>query len=115
MQIDHVSTIVIRNKLNLFTRLMRNKHTSELILSLLQDELKYPSFVTDIYNITMQLDIDFYKLLINKKYPKIYSYYDEIPEEHENNLFECFHFWNISNGRKRFASIMEEKIPNRNN
>ena len=71
MQIDHVSTIVIRNKLNLFTRLMRNKHTSEVILSLLQDELKYPSFVTDIYNITMQLDIDFYELLINKKYPKI--------------------------------------------
>ena len=115
MQIDHVSTIVIRNKLNLFTRLMRNKHTSEVILSILQDELKYPSFVTDIYNITMQLDIDFYELLINKKYPKIYSYYDEIPEKHEINLYECFHFWNISNGRKRFVSIMEERIPNRNN
>ena len=39
MQIDHVSTIVIRNKLNLFTRLMRNKHTSEVILSLLQISL----------------------------------------------------------------------------
>ena len=64
----------------------------------------------------MQLDIDLYELLIKKKYPKIYSYYDdEIPEDHENNLFECFHLWNISNGRKRFASIMEERIPNRNN
>ena len=93
---------------------MRNKHTSEIVLSILQENLKYPSFVTDIYNITIQLDIDFYELLINKKYPKIYSYYDEIPEENENNLNECLKFWNIRNQRKRFANIMEERIPNRN-
>ena len=86
LQIDHVSTVIIRNKLNLFTRLLRNKQTSETILSILQEDLKYPSYVTDIYKITTKLNIDFYDLLVNKKYPNIYSYYDEVPEEKANIL-----------------------------
>ena len=111
LQIDHISTVIIRNKLNLFTRLLRNKQTSQTILSILQENLKYPSYITDIYKVTAKLNIDFYDLLVNKKYPKIYSYYDEVPEEKANILIECLNFWNIGGQRKRFAEIMEERIP----
>ena len=42
-----------------------------------------------------KLGINFYELLINRKYPKLYSCHDTISEDIKYELTECTTFWNV--------------------
>ena len=111
LDIHHISTLIIKNKLNLFTRLTKNNEIREIILSIIQEKISYPSFTFDIFKTCTKLGINFYELLINRKYPKLYSYHDTIPEDIKYELTECITFWNIPQKRLLFKILLEENIP----
>ena len=49
LNIEHISSIIITNKLNLLTRLLNNKKTGNIILQMLE-KANYLCFITDIHN-----------------------------------------------------------------
>lgn len=60
---------------------MENASIREVILSIVQDKIPYPSFIGDILKLVNTYGIDFYDLLINYRYPKLVSAHPDIPEE----------------------------------
>ena len=60
---------------------MENASIREIILSIVQDKIPYQSFIGDIYSLSYEYGIDFYELMINCKYPKLYSRHQVIPEK----------------------------------
>ena len=65
--VDHISVILTRNKLNLFVRLMNNPSTSNIILCQLEHGIKRDTFVTNINELCQKHYIDFYDLLVQNK------------------------------------------------
>ena len=57
--VDHISVILTRNKLNLFVRLMNNPSTSNIILCQLEHGIKRDTFVSSINELCRKHDIDF--------------------------------------------------------
>ena len=109
LDIDHLSTIITRNKLNLCCRLMKNTSTRKILLSTMENNT-HPCFSRDINAITEKLNSNLYDIIINLRYPNIYSYHEVIPEYTLNTLLECINFWNLKIMRSRFKSILEERV-----
>ena len=110
-EVDHVSTTIIKNKVKLFTRLLQNTDIREVILSIVQDEIPYPSFVQSVVNMSREFDFSFFNLLINNMYPKLVSYHEPTPEVIKSVLKECTRFWEMKDARMLFSSILEENVP----
>ena len=61
LQIDHISTIIIRNKLNLCCRLLKNNFTRQIIFNMMEKKIEFESkFINNIIHITAEIDFDFY-------------------------------------------------------
>ena len=109
LDVDHVSTLLIRNKLNLCCRLMNNPVTRKIILSSMELN-DYPSFMRDMYNITNSLKINIYDIIIHGKYPQIFSYHQVIPSEKLDMLLPCINLWKLKSMRTQFKYILEERV-----
>ena len=110
LNIEHISSIIITNKLNLLTRL-NNKKTGNIILQMLE-KANYSCFITDIHNITSNLDRP-YQNDHYRKYPKVHAVFEPIEERVLQELTECLSMWNIQENRTRFTNILEEYVWNR--
>ena len=111
LNIDHLSTIIIRNKLKFLTRLLNNKKTANIILRMLEN-IKYPNFITDIHNITSKLGIDFIRMIISRTCPAIQTTFENIDEAIHQELIGCLNMWNLQEYRTRFTNILEERVWN---
>ena len=109
--VDHISTILIRNKLKRFTRLLHSNITQEILLQMLENKIQYPSFIIDITKISNHLGINFHVIFILRKSPRIDAVFDELDESICRDLTECVQFWNIDSMRKTFVDILEANIP----
>ena len=110
LRIEHVSTSIINNKLQFFTRLLSNPKTADILLSMFQFA-KYECFTTDISKIAQKLDINLYDVIVSRKCEKVRSIYDNIQPVVKNELIYCLSNWNISQERRQFFAIMEEFVP----
>ena len=88
--IDHISTIIHNNKINLLSRLMCNESTRGVVLSTLQSPVLYQSTVHDCCKIAHDHGLHI------------------IPEKEE--LQVCLRFWSVGEQRKRFKALMEDRI-----
>ena len=104
--IDNISTTLIQNKLNFFSRLMGNSYARMLILRILQEQ-SYPSYIHQIVKLTDQLGIDFMSLMILRKSHKLVSCHEDIPPEKEHILGDCIQFWQDKDKRIQFKLILE--------
>ena len=109
--IDNVSTVVLRNKLNLFVRLMNNPVTSKLILSQLQHQTYENSLIYEILQICQDYNIDFFQLLLSSKKQIINETFQDIPPNILDQLNTAICFWHVKEQREIFRNIMEENIP----
>ena len=91
-------------------RLVKNTDIREVILSIVQDKIPYPSFVRSIVDISREFGFIFFSLLINNVYPKLMSYHDPISEFTKSVLEECTLYWNMKEARMLFSSILEENV-----
>jgi len=113
LNIPKASDTVEQNKLNLFIRLLRNNCTQNIILTQLATSLTTNSFVQEILDICSNLNINFYKLLIEKKLPKYTFHYEQLPNEKLQKLLEIFELWRLPEKRQEFIEIMQDNIPDR--
>ena len=111
LNIEHISTVIIKNKLNLLIRLLHNKKTANIILQMLVNA-KYKCFITDANNITSKLGINLMEMVVSRKYPKVEAIFEPIEEAVEQELVAYLNTWNIQESRTRFKSILEERIRN---
>jgi len=109
--IDHISVTIIRNKLNLFTRLISNENTRSIILSQLENLIQINSFVCEVFDYCEKFKIDFYDLLIHTEKVKIYCIHDELPIDVYNTLSLAIDFWHVKDQRQIFKTMLEESIP----
>ena len=110
LNIKHVSTIIMKNKLNLLTRLLHNEKTADILLQSLNET--YQTFAIDSHNIATKLGLDFLSLIISKKCPIISNPLDNptIDDATYNDLMLCINSWNIKESRIHFTSILEEHV-----
>ena len=78
---------------------------------MLEQNINYSSFVTDVSKISNHLGIDFYEILVTRKAPQIDAIFDELEVIIHRDLAECVQFWNIGTMRKRLVDILESNIP----
>ena len=113
LNIPKASDTVEQNKLNLFIRLLRNNCTQNIILTKLATSVTTNSFVQEIFDICSNLNINFYKLLIEKKLPRYTFHYEQLPNEKLQKLLEIFELWRLPEKRQEFIEIMQDNIPDR--
>ena len=108
--IDHISTTVNNNKLNLMTRLMNHEATKNITLSILSQQQTYISFVHEVYLLADKSGLNFYDIVISPNSKKLKTIHDDIYEDTELRLQNCLKHWNIGANRKEFATILEEHV-----
>ena len=111
LNIKQMSTVVIKNKLNLLTRLLHNDKIADILLqSLIQ--AKYKCFITDTYDIASKLGLDFISMVISRKCPTTRNTLDQsvIDENIYNDLVHYLNTWNIKESRLHFVNILEERV-----
>ncbi len=110
LNIESTSTLIIKNKFNLLTRLLRNETSEDIILKMLQTQNSNYSFVTDIQNLSMHLNINIIDIIVSRRCPLVTNYFEPIEEVKYRTLMECLNSWNNLESRKRFINIMEERV-----
>ena len=103
--VDLISVILTRNKLNLFVRLMNNPSTSNIILCKLEHSIKRDTFVSNINELCRKHDIDFYDLLVQNKKVFISCIHDKLPEY----VIEAIEFWHVKEQREILRLILKKK------
>ena len=76
LNIEHISSIIITNKLNILTRLLNNKKTGNIILQMLE-KANYSCFITDIHDLTSIICIALIKMTTIRRYPKVFEPIEE--------------------------------------
>ena len=109
LNIEHISTKIMRNKFNLFTRLLDGINTATPIMNMLGSE-NTGSFVADIRRLAGLHDIDLVQVIVSRELPPIESAYPEIPEDTYNTLLNSVNNWTDANSRRNFIHIMEERV-----
>ena len=109
LNIEHISTKIMRNKFNLFTRLLDGINTATPIMNMLGSE-NTGSFVADIRRLAGLHDIDLVQVIVSRELPHIESAYLEIPEDTYNTLLNSVNNWTDANSRRNFIHIMEERV-----
>ena len=112
LNIDHISTTVNNNKINLLMRLMKHEGTKRVVLSTLSESpSSHMSFIHETFFLANTSGYNFYDLLVRSSTKKLTSTYDSIPEDTERTLKDCCKYWNVGAKRNEFRNIMEERIP----
>lgn len=109
--IDHVSTVINNNRINLFTRLMKHEGTKRIVMSNLCESPIHRSFVGETFRLANSAGINFFNMILCTNTKKLSSMYDEIPEETVRTLQDCCKYWNVASKRTEFRNVMEERIP----
>ena len=110
-KIDHISNIILNNKLKLISRLMANEQTKGLVLSSLQATGPDSSFAKECYRLAFHHSINFLDILLNNNYHKIETVHAEVPEK--DRIEVCLNFWHIGEQRQVFRNILEENVVRR--
>ena len=79
LNIKHVSTKIMKNKFNLFTRLLDGINTATPIMNMI--EADQGSFLSDLRRSSWDNNIDLIPVIISRKVPHIVSTHTEIPED----------------------------------
>ena len=66
MELEHVSTTIINNKLNLFSRLLHNAKTADILFKMFQ-YAQYDCFTTDICKISEKLGLNLTDIIITRR------------------------------------------------
>ena len=109
--IDHISTTINNNKLNLLARLMKNKTTKDIILSTLSEPFTQPSFIRESFLLAHDSGINFFDVIMKSAHQKLESSHEPIPTDEEQTLRESLRYWNIGESRRTFRNILEERVP----
>ena len=86
---------------------MANEDTKDVVLSALQST-SFNSTAQDCFNVAIQNNINPYDILLNINTTRIRTTHNVVPQREE--LENCFQFWNISERRQRFRTIMEAEV-----
>ena len=109
LNIEHISTKIIRNKFNLFARLLDGINTTTPTMNMLGSG-NTGSFITDIHRLAGLCNIDLLQVIVSREPPPIESAYPEIPEDTYNTLLNFVNNWTDANSRRNFIQIMEERL-----
>ena len=109
LNIEHISTKIMRNKFNLFTRLLDGINTATPIMNMLESN-NTGSFLTDLRRLAALHNIDIVQVIVSRELPPIESDYPEIPEDTYNTLLNSVNNWTDANSRRNFIQIMEERV-----
>ena len=110
LNIENISTRIIRNKINLFTRLLRGETTAVPLMKMLETPALPGTFVADIRNVAQAHDIDLLQILVSRECPPINIELPELPEDLHNRLLSFLNNWSDAESRRIFREIMEERI-----
>ena len=110
LNIEHISTRLIKNKFNLLTRLLHSKHTSNIILQMLSSPNSNSTFITNIMDISYEKKINFMDVLVSRKTPLISDDHKTANNNEAQQLIRCLNTWCNPNSRKRFVEIMEGRV-----
>ena len=108
LNIEHVSTKIIKNKFNLFTRLLDGINTATPIMNMIETD--QGSFLSDLRRLSHLLNIDLIPVIISRKDPHIVSTHTEIPEDTYNILLNSLNNWTDVASRTNVIRIMEERV-----
>ena len=98
--------------MNLFTRLMNNHVTSNIILSQLTDTIHRNLFTHQIYQVCQQFNINIFEFIIQHNINIHLPYNHEVIDENIKNILKnTFEFWHVKEQRNLFKQILEENIP----
>ena len=91
LNIVHISTKIMRNKFNFFTRLLDGINTVNTpIMNMMRVSENNGSFVTDILRLVGLHNIDLVQVIVSQELPLNESAYPEIPEDTYNTLLNSF-------------------------
>ena len=110
LNIESISTRIIRNKFNLLTRLLYNRCSANIIMRMLQSSSENYSFINDLYKLSHQFNINLTRVIITRESPRINNTYNIIEENKYQLLVNCINTWNNPETRKHFTNIMEENV-----
>ena len=105
--IQQISDIILKNKINLCHRLTKNVSTKPLILNMLLQR-NNDNFMDELVN----KGIDVFGIVLSgKQVPIIQDGDNEIPEDISAVLKNCIGQWDLKESRERFRGILEENVP----
>jgi hypothetical protein len=110
LNVEYISTTLIKNKLGLLTRLLENECTSKVIFNALQSDPVKDSFLYNAIALCNMSNVDFMFLVVSKKFRKISNPHAEIPKVTFDILTQCLSNWNDPAQRKTFRDILEERV-----
>ena len=110
LNIEYVSTRIIKNKFNLFTRLLRGETTAGPLMEMLQTPAVTGTFVADMRKLAHDLDIDLVQVIVSRECPPIEVPLIEMAEEMHGRLLHFLNNWTDAESRRRFHEIMEERV-----
>jgi hypothetical protein len=110
LNIEYISTRIIRNKFNLFTRLLHGETTATPLMKMLETPAAAGSFVADIRNIALAQNIDVVQVIVSRECPPINIELPELPEDLHNRLLQFLNNWSDAESRRNFREVMEERV-----
>ena len=110
-KIEDISTILIRNKINLFIRLLKNQTCYSLIINQLQTTQNKKSFTNEVIYICKTLGLNFFQYMIEGKQIKFTLPQEELHADIIAILKDSFRLWNLKEQRETFKTLMEVNIP----
>lgn len=109
LNIENVSTIIIRNKYRLLIRLLHNKKIASLLVDAMQSQ-GTNHLINDLRAVSQKLNINFMDVIVSRQTPLIVNMYKQIEEQKVILLLQCINNWKNLHARKRFVDIMEERV-----
>lgn len=103
---------IVINKLKLFTRLLKMEVTQKILMKQLHQGYSNQSFLADIVRICETNELDFHRLLITRKSPKLKLPFNASNErklliDTLNNLVDG---WYLHENRSAFKNLLEERV-----
>ena len=90
LNIESISTRIIKNKFNLLIRLLHNNTIGDIIMKMLQTRSSNNSFLTDIQNISEQLKINFIDIIVSRRSPQVINHYEPVEEAMHQILMDVY-------------------------
>ena len=111
LNIEKISTRLIKNKLGLLVRLLNTDKTSEILMKMFQQHSHKGSFSFDLQDIASRLELDLAGIIVSKNYPSIQSeHIRDIDQVVQDRLTHCLNNWHEAGSRAYFINFMEERV-----
>ena len=111
LNIEKISTRLIKNKLGLLVRLLNTDKTSEILMKMFQQHSHKGSFSFDLQDIASRLELDLAGIIVTKNYPSIQSeHIRDIDQVVQDRLTHCLNNWHEAGSRAYFINFMEERV-----